>query len=144
MNYSTSQLNNLDIEEFLEHLDCVSDTTLLSIIKRYKATSFISTSNSSWNSSWTWSACKALVPNSCSVIAKCPAFHAYSRCSFQKGFVFLAICNRAQLPCSRRCTKCYSIITRGYIVKRLNACLTVVIIKKFCVGCLRVEVSATK
>ena len=38
MNYSTSQLNNLDTEEFLEHLDCVSDTTLLSIIKRYKAT----------------------------------------------------------------------------------------------------------
>ena len=38
MNYSTSQLNNLDAEEFLEHLDCVSDTTLLSIIKRYKAT----------------------------------------------------------------------------------------------------------
>ena len=37
MNYSTSQLNNLDTEEFLEHLDCVSDTTLLSIIKRYKA-----------------------------------------------------------------------------------------------------------
>ena len=37
MNYSTSQLNNLDIEEFLEHLDSVSDDTLLSIIKRYKA-----------------------------------------------------------------------------------------------------------
>ena len=37
MNYSTSQLNQLDTEEFLEHLDCVSDDTLLSIIKRYKA-----------------------------------------------------------------------------------------------------------
>ena len=38
MNYSTSQLNNIDTEEFLEHLDCVSDAALLSIIKRYKAT----------------------------------------------------------------------------------------------------------
>ena len=37
MNYSTSQLNNLDTEEFLEHLDSVSDDTLLSLINRYKA-----------------------------------------------------------------------------------------------------------